>query len=66
MDKFKNMDLRESSFNSGSVMKKVKILLITLLLLGICFNGYAQKETLSLPADPLTDEYYQAFRGVLL
>ena len=33
------------------------------LLLGICSNGYAQKEPPSLPADPLTDEYYQAFRG---
>ena len=44
------------------IMKRVKIFLVALLLLGICSNGYAQKEPPSLPADPLTDEYYQAFR----
>ena len=48
-------------------MKIFKILLITLLLLGICFNGYAQKETLNLPADPLTQmSIIRPFRGVLL
>ena len=45
------------------IMRRVKILLVALFLLGICSNGYAQKDPPSLPADPLTDEYYQAFRG---
>ena len=44
------------------IMKRVKIFLVALLLLGVCSNGYAQKEAPSLPADPLTDGYYQAFR----
>ena len=44
------------------IMRRVKILLVALFLLGICSNGYAQKEPPSLPSDPLTDEYYQAFR----
>ena len=45
------------------IMRRVKIFLVALLLLGICSTGYAQKDPPSLPADPLTDEYYQAFRG---
>ena len=45
------------------IMRRVKIFLVALLLLGICSTGYAQKDPSSLPADPLTDEYYQAFRG---
>ena len=55
--------LRWVGVDARAIMKGVKILLVALLLLGICSNGYAQKEPLSLPADPLTDEYYQAFRG---
>lgn len=48
--------------DAKAIRKRVKIVLVAFLLLGICSNGYAQKETPSLPADPLTDEYYQAFR----
>ena len=48
--------------DAKGIMKRVKIFLVALLLLGIWSNGYAQKEPPSLPADPLTDEYYQAFR----
>ena len=55
--------LRWVGVDARAIMKGVKILLVALLLLGICSNGYAQKEPPSLPADPLTDEYYQAFRG---
>ena len=44
------------------IIKKVKVFLVAFFLLGMCSNGYAQKEPPSLPADPLTDEYYQVFR----
>ena len=55
-------DLGWVGVDAKVIMKRVKIFLVALLLLGICSNGYAQKEPPSLPADPLTDEYYQAFR----
>ena len=44
------------------ILKKFRMFLMTLFLLGVCSNGYAQEEAISLPADPLTDEYYQAYR----
>ena len=50
------------SVDTKVIVKKVKIFLGALLLLGICSNGHAHNESLSLPVDPLTDEYYQAFR----
>ena len=55
--------LRWVGADARVIMKRVEIFLMAFLLLGICSNGYAQKEPPSLPADPLTDEYYQAFRG---
>ena len=55
--------LRWVGVDAKVIMKRVEIFLMAFLLLGICSNGYAQKEPPSLPADPLTDEYYQAFRG---
>ena len=51
-----------ASVNTKIIVKKFRMFLMTLFLLGICSNGYAQEEAISLPADPLTDEYYQAFR----
>ena len=56
-------DLGWVSVDTKVIVKKVKIFLGALLLLGICSNGHAHNESLSLPVDPLTDEYYQAFRG---
>ena len=55
--------LRWVGVDAKVIMRTVKIFLLALLLLGICSTGYAQKDPPSLPADPLTDEYYQAFRG---
>ena len=52
-----------ASVNTKIIVKKYRMFLMTLFLLGICSNGYAQEEeAISLPADPLTDEYYQAYR----
>ena len=52
-----------ASVDTKIIVKKFRMFLMTLFLLGICSNGYAQEEeAISLPADPLTDEYYQAFR----
>ena len=56
-------DLDWVGVDARVIMRRVKIFLVALLLLGICSTGYAQKDPPSLPADPLTDEYYQAFRG---
>ena len=50
------------SENTKIIMKKFRMFLMTLFLLGVCSNGYAHEEAISLPVDPLTDEYYQAFR----
>ena len=52
-----------ASVNTKIIVKKFRVFLMTLFLLGICSNGYAQEEeAISFPADPLTDEYYQAYR----
>ena len=51
-----------ASVNTKIIVKKYRMFLMTLVLLGVCSNGYAQEEAISLPADPLTDEYHQAFR----
>ena len=48
--------------DAKAITKSVKICLMTLLLLGMPVNGYAQKDALTLPADPLTDEFYEAYR----
>ena len=56
-------DLDWVGVDARVIMRRVKIFLVALLLLGICSTGYAQKDPPSLPADPLTDEYYQALRG---
>ena len=50
------------SVDTKIIVKKFRMFLMTLVLLGICSNGYAHEEAISLPADPLTDEYYQAYR----
>ena len=51
-----------ASVDTKIIVKKFRMFLMTLVLLGICSNGYAHEEAISLPADPLTDEYYQAYR----
>ena len=52
-----------ASVDTKIIVKKFRMFLMTLFLLGICSNGYAhEEEAISLPADPLTDEYYQAYR----
>ena len=48
--------------DTKAITKSVKICLMTLLLLGIPVNGYAQEDALTLPADPLTDEFYEIYR----
>ena len=49
--------------DAKAIMNNVKLFLVTLFLLGISENGYSHEEVVSLPANSLTDEYYQAFRG---
>ena len=51
-----------ASVDTKIIVKKFRMFLMTFVLLGICSNGYAQEEAISLPADPLTDEYHQAYR----
>ena len=52
-----------ASVDTKIIVKKFRMFLMTFVLLGICSNGYAhEEEAISLPADPLTDEYYQAYR----
>ena len=51
-----------ASADTKIIVNKFRMFLMTLVLLGICSNGYAHEEAISLPADPLTDEYYQAYR----
>ena len=50
------------SVNTKIIVKKFRMFLMTLFLLGICSYGYAQEEAINLPTYPLTDEYYQAYR----
>ena len=48
--------------DAKAIMNNVKLFLVTLFLLGISVNGYSHEEVISLPANSLTDEYYEIYR----